>query len=48
MQQKRSNLVWVALRKISEKDFIETNEGNIRLRPNAMKLLVKKKENFLE
>ena len=25
---------------IKKKDFIETNEGNIRLRPNAVKLLL--------
>ena len=40
MQQKRSKIVWVALRKILEKDFLETKEGNIRLRPNAVKLLL--------
>ena len=35
-----SNELATFLRKISEKDFIETNEGNIRLRPNAVKLLL--------
>ena len=34
-------VVKVALRRwIKKKDFIETNEGNIRLRPNAVKLLL--------
>jgi len=35
-----SNELATFLRKISEKDFIETNEGNIRLKPNAVKLLL--------
>ena len=34
-------VVKIALRRwIKKKDFIETNEGNIRLKPNAVKLLL--------
>ena len=34
-------VIKIALRKlIKKKDFLETNEGNIRLRPNAAKLLL--------
>jgi len=34
-------VVKIALRRwMKKKDFIETNEGNIRLRPNAVKLLL--------
>ena len=34
-------IIKIALRiLIKKKDFLETNEGNIRLRPNAVKLLL--------
>ena len=35
-----SNELATFLRKISEKDFIETNEGNVRLKPDGVKLLL--------
>ena len=34
-------VIKIALRRwMKKKDFLETNEGNIRLRPNAVKLLL--------
>jgi len=41
-------VIKIALRKlIKKKDFIETNEGNVRLRPNAVKLFLTELGNIL-